>query len=204
MARLSLSLLGPFQVTLDGRPIADFKSNKVRALLAYLAAEADQPHPREVLAGLLWPDWPDRDALSNLRYTLSGLRRAIGDRSADPPLLLITRDAVQFNLASDYWLDATALAEIAALDTTQPATLDRFQQAAAWYQGGFMEGFSVSDSPPSRNGSWSSGNAWPGRRHRYSVVWQQPTSSATISNRPNAGSGGRSSWSPGTSRPTNN
>jgi hypothetical protein len=32
-----------------------FKSNKVRALLAYLAVEMDRPHRREVLAGLLWP-----------------------------------------------------------------------------------------------------------------------------------------------------
>ena len=30
-------LLGPFQATLDGRPIAGFRANKVRALLAYLA-----------------------------------------------------------------------------------------------------------------------------------------------------------------------
>ena len=39
MARLSLSLLGPFQVTLDGDPIIAFESDKVRALLAYLAGE---------------------------------------------------------------------------------------------------------------------------------------------------------------------
>ena len=36
MAHLSLSLLGPFQVTLAGEPVTSFESNKVRALLAYL------------------------------------------------------------------------------------------------------------------------------------------------------------------------
>ena len=40
MAHLSLSLLGPFQATLGKEPIAGFESNKVRALLAYLAVEA--------------------------------------------------------------------------------------------------------------------------------------------------------------------
>ncbi|PKO20769.1 MAG: hypothetical protein CVU38_18325 [Chloroflexi bacterium HGW-Chloroflexi-1] len=59
MVRLSLSLLGPFQVMLDGEPATGFESNKVKALLAYLAVEADRPHPRETLAGLLWPDYPE-------------------------------------------------------------------------------------------------------------------------------------------------
>jgi DNA-binding SARP family transcriptional activator len=81
MAHLALSLLGPFQASLDGEPVTDFESTKVRALLAYLAVEADRTHRRDVLAGLLWPEWPDRDALSNLRYALYNLRQVIGDRT---------------------------------------------------------------------------------------------------------------------------
>jgi DNA-binding SARP family transcriptional activator len=42
MARLSLSLLSPFQATLDGEPVTGFATNKARALLAYLAVEATQ------------------------------------------------------------------------------------------------------------------------------------------------------------------
>lgn len=53
MARLSLSLLGGFQATLDGERVIGFRSAKVRALLAYLAAEADRSHRRETLATLL-------------------------------------------------------------------------------------------------------------------------------------------------------
>ena len=56
MAELSLALLGPLQVTLDGAPITAFESDKVRALLTYLAVEADRPHRRDALAGLLWPE----------------------------------------------------------------------------------------------------------------------------------------------------
>jgi DNA-binding SARP family transcriptional activator/predicted ATPase len=132
---------------MDGQPVTGFKSNKVRALLAYLAVEADRPHRREVLAGLLWPDWPDRDALSNLRYALSNLRRVIGDRTAEPPFLLITRDTLQFNTASDYWLDVTAFTEMMEADKTHPSAIDQLQQAVALYRGSFLEGFSVGDSP---------------------------------------------------------
>jgi DNA-binding SARP family transcriptional activator/predicted ATPase len=143
MAHLSLSCLGSFQVTLEGQPVTDFKSNKVRALLAYLAVEADRPHRREVLAGLLWPDWPDRDALSNLRYTLSDLRRVIGDRTAEPPFLLVSRDTLQFNATSDHWLDVAAFS-----DSTTQKDLPGLEEAIILYQGSFLEGFSLGDSAP--------------------------------------------------------
>jgi predicted ATPase/DNA-binding SARP family transcriptional activator len=150
MAHLSLSLLGPFQVTRDGQPVTGFKSNKVRALLAYLVVEADRPHRREVLAGLLWPDWPDRDALSNLRYALSNLRRVIGDRTAEPPFLLISRDTIQFNTASDYWLDVAAFTDLTVLGDPSASSgqaLSGLEKAIALYRGSFLEGFSVGDSP---------------------------------------------------------
>jgi DNA-binding SARP family transcriptional activator len=47
MARLSISLLGSFQVTLDGEPVTTFESAKVRALLAFLAVEAGRAHRRD-------------------------------------------------------------------------------------------------------------------------------------------------------------
>jgi predicted ATPase/DNA-binding SARP family transcriptional activator len=147
MAHLSLTLLGSFQVTLDGQPVTGFKSNKVRALLAYLAVEADRPHRREVLAGLLWPDWPDRDAMSSLRYTLSDLRQAIGDREADPPYLLISRETLQFNQASGHWLDVAAFTELVAGDRGHPHITEHLAEAVGLVHGDFLEGFTVGDSP---------------------------------------------------------
>jgi DNA-binding SARP family transcriptional activator len=147
MAHLSLSLLGPFQATLDGQLVTGFESNKVRALLAYLAVEAGRPHPREVLAGLLWPDWPDQAALGNLRHILSNLRQAIRDHQADPPFLLITREAIQFNSASDTCLDVAMFTGLIAADTSGSLAIDRLRQAVALYRGSFLEGFSLSDSP---------------------------------------------------------
>jgi len=144
MAHLDISLLGPIQVTLDGQLITGFKSNKVRALLAYLAVEADKPHRRESLAGLLWPDWSEREALGNLRYTLSDLRRAIEDRAADPPFLIISRDSIQFNTASDHWLDVTSLTQSLESKT---ASIENQEKILDLYRGSFLEGFSLDDSP---------------------------------------------------------
>jgi DNA-binding SARP family transcriptional activator/predicted ATPase len=148
MAHLSLCLLGSFRVMLDGEPVTGFKSNKERALLAYLAVETDRPHRREVLAGLLWPDWPDRDALSNLRYALSNLRRVIGDAKAEHPFLLVTRDTLQFNRAGDYTLDVKMLAEAVEADKDLSPVVEQLQEAVRAYQGAFLEGFSLGDSAP--------------------------------------------------------
>ena len=73
MAHLELSCLGGFVARLDGQAIARFCSGKARALLAYLAVESDRPHPRETLAGLLWPDQSDATARANLRQALTNL-----------------------------------------------------------------------------------------------------------------------------------
>ncbi len=105
MAHLTLSVLGELQVLIDGVPISLFESDKVRALLAYLAVEADRSHRRETLVGLLWPDCSEGAARHNLRQALFNLRLALGDHTARPPYLLITRDAIRFNRESDYSLD---------------------------------------------------------------------------------------------------
>ena len=67
MTRLERNFLGPFEVMLDGDPVSGFVSDKVRALPAYLDVEGRQPHRREALAGVLWPDYPDSDALASVR-----------------------------------------------------------------------------------------------------------------------------------------
>ncbi len=106
MTRLALKLFGSLQVTLDGLSITDFATDKVRALLAYLAVEASQSHRRDALAGLLWPDQPQQNARQNLRQALAYLRSALHDReNEERPFILATRETIQFNPQSDYELD---------------------------------------------------------------------------------------------------
>src|SRR5512143_336358 len=105
MAHLTLGVLGAIQVTLADGETAKFRSDQTRALLAYLAVEADRPHRREALTGLLWPDEPEEAARHNLRQALVNLRKAIGDHTANPPYLLSTPDEIRFNPASNYTLD---------------------------------------------------------------------------------------------------
>ena len=54
MSGLRLYLLGGFEVREGEVPLIGFKTNKARALLAYLAMEGRRPQHREKLVGLLW------------------------------------------------------------------------------------------------------------------------------------------------------
>ena len=105
MPRLCLNLLGTFQAILDDAPITNFESDKVRALLAYLAVESDRPQRRETLAGLLWPDMGERDARTNLRQALANMRKVLGDREAAQPFIKVTRQTIQFNAGSQTRVD---------------------------------------------------------------------------------------------------
>jgi DNA-binding SARP family transcriptional activator len=140
---------------LDGEPAEGLNSDHLRALLAYLAVEGGREHAREALASLLWPERLDREALSALRYTLSKLRGALGDRRSPgdrqmpAPFLLVTRTSVQFNPASDHWLDVAEFPDLTGVGRGDhaPTDLSNLTRAAKLYRGPFLHGLSVGDSP---------------------------------------------------------
>lgn len=138
-ADVRVFLFGPFRAEQGGEPLTAFKSNKVRALLVYLATERQQAHHRDVLAGLLWPDSSTTSALALLRDALSNLRLLLGDRDTDTPCVEVTQDTLRFCLHDDVWLD------VAAFDTltrTAPE-VNALERAVALYRGDFLEGFSL-------------------------------------------------------------
>ncbi len=132
---LQLSLLGPFSASLDNQPLENFRTNKVQALLIYLAVERARPHRREALMALLWPDLPLESAQVNLRQTIYRLRQATGDRPT--PLLLTDRQSVSLHPQADLCLDVD---EFHAALTRDPA------QAVGLYRGDFLADFYLADS----------------------------------------------------------
>ncbi len=138
MARLSISLFGGFSISLDGSPVTSFDSNKVRALLAYLATETDRAHSRDQLAALLWPESPDQTARNNLRYALSNLRKTIGDVNALQPFLCISNRTVKLDLDQDLEVDVLTFSRQLA---GSPPALSNLEEAVRLYRGDFLEGF---------------------------------------------------------------
>jgi DNA-binding SARP family transcriptional activator/predicted ATPase len=79
MSRLSLYLLGPPRIDLDGEPI-QVDTRKAIALLAYIAINRER-HRRDALVNLLWPEYDQAHGRAAFRRTLSALRKAF----AQPP-----------------------------------------------------------------------------------------------------------------------
>ena len=104
MARLAISLLGSFSVTLQDRSQIAFATDKVRALLAYLAVESGRPHRREALAALFWPDRPEGMARNNLRQALFHLHQSLKDCQGVLGCLLLETTDVQLSPGCEYWL----------------------------------------------------------------------------------------------------
>jgi predicted ATPase len=132
-----------------------FEYDKVAALLSYVMVESASPISRQRLAGLLWPEVSDRVARQDLSQALYTLRKTIGDYAAVPAYLLITPQAIQFNVKSDHYLDVRDLRDSVRISRGHghPATpvcsecMDRLEAAVALYRGEFLEGFSLPDSP---------------------------------------------------------
>ena len=146
MTELSIRLLGPLEVTQNGEPLTGFESDKVRALLTYLVVETELTHRREKLVGLFWPDWSERAARANLRRALTNLRIVIGDHEETPPFLNISRQTIQFNTASDAWIDVTEFTKLLEFKDTQQQNISQLEEAVDLYRGSFLEGFSIADS----------------------------------------------------------
>jgi DNA-binding SARP family transcriptional activator/predicted ATPase len=130
--QLRLALLGKPKFERNGQPVPGLTSIKGQALLAYLAVTR-QPHSRSALAGLLWSDMPEEVARTNLRVTLSQLRKAVGD------VVIGARHSVEFNRHSNTWLDVEALENAASSGTDLAA-------AADLYRGDFLADFYVPEA----------------------------------------------------------
>ncbi len=140
MVTLSVHLFGHFQVFFAQQPLEGFKSDKARALLAYLVVEPNRPHARSTLAGLLWPDLPEESANANLRSVLSNLRKVLQTSEQDPsPILKIDRHSVQLNPQADIDCDLLEFQSLVAGGD--------LVQAAGLYNGRLLGGFSIGSAP---------------------------------------------------------
>jgi len=110
---LHVSLLGEQAITDDRAGSIRGRSSRVVALVAFLVLHAGSAQARQRIAGLLWPESTDAQALTNLRRELHHLRQILGD---EPSLVVTSRDLC--------WSDTkTCRVDVRAFDTERKAAL---------------------------------------------------------------------------------
>jgi DNA-binding SARP family transcriptional activator len=147
-AILQLTLLGPFQAELDGKPV-QFETRKAEALIAYLVV-GGQPVSRSSLTTLFWPEYDTERAYHNLRRVLWSCNKALGKG-----WLEASAETIELEREKGVHLDTQAFqAHLAGCQTHGHTPLEVCRDclaplgaAADLYRGEFMAGFTLADSP---------------------------------------------------------
>jgi DNA-binding SARP family transcriptional activator len=147
MPDLRLFVFGPPRLEWGRQPV-DLGLRKAVALLVYLVVRR-QPHSRDSLATMFWPDHGQSDGRARLRHALHRLNHAL------PNCLRVDPATIQVNPQAALWLDSEEYAERVATGlsptsseeapTTEP-TAD-LEAAVALYSDDFLAGFTLSDAP---------------------------------------------------------
>lgn len=106
-------------------------ARKAKALLAWLAVNPDQQHPREKLAAVLWPDSDEVQGRHSLRQALGELRKVIPE---DAGPLHATKEWIALDSTQ---IDVDVHAFNACLNRGDEEALE---QAIELYKGEFLEG----------------------------------------------------------------
>jgi DNA-binding SARP family transcriptional activator len=110
---LRVALLGRLEVRFGGELLSRWGGSKAQELFCFLVLFRGQAHPREELAGRLWPNRTAAESRPYLRRALWQVQAALsrtGDGTA-VPLVLAEAETVQVNPAFPLWLDVAVLEE---------------------------------------------------------------------------------------------
>jgi DNA-binding SARP family transcriptional activator len=147
VADLEVSLFGPPRIALNGIPLP-VERHKTLALLAYLAVTR-QPHGRDALAALLWPEESPGHGRAVLRNALLDLTHAIGrDRiAAEGDRVALREDAgLHVDVTHFSILIAGVRSHHDAPGRLCDYCLAALEEAADLYRADFLEGFTLRDT----------------------------------------------------------
>jgi DNA-binding SARP family transcriptional activator len=148
MSALRFQLFGKLLIQKDAQALIGLEARKEQELLCYLLVHPDRPHPREMLANLLWSDTSTEKSRKYLRQALWHLHSILKPaQPVDDEVLSAEHDWVQLNLNSDCWIDVIAF-ERAFADTqgVSGKSLDRnnaqlLKNAVELYKGDLLDGW---------------------------------------------------------------
>ena len=143
--QLSLYFLGPPQLYLNKEPVTANRRKAV-ALLTYLAVNGSK-QTRDSLSALLWPDYDQSKAFTNLRHTLWEIQQAIGEG-----WIIADRETIEVDPNADVSLDVHQFETLVAQSRAYAPRdisirIPLLSDAVKLYRNHFLTGFSLKDAP---------------------------------------------------------
>lgn len=105
MPALQVRLFGGFDIQFDGEPLAPIPSRIARSLLGYLIVKQERAHPRERLAAVFWPEFPDARGRRRLSHTLWQIQDALSELPTGATYVHATPDTLSFDHEPPSWID---------------------------------------------------------------------------------------------------
>jgi DNA-binding SARP family transcriptional activator len=138
MRRLTLRILGDFEVRDEAGRLVEVGAKKNRALLATLALAPSGSMRREQISRLLWSDRADDQGRSSLRQALAALRKDLAASGSEP--IVASEDRVRLDLLMAE-VDALAFRRLAA-----SADIEELRAASALYRGELLADVEIRDA----------------------------------------------------------
>lgn len=133
MSRLTVTLLGCFELTLGSGGARVLPTRKAEALLAYLAVKPGRRYSRDMLTTLLWGDREDAQARRSLRQAIYSLRKTLPDVAE--ALFVMHGGGIALNPEA---IDA----DVPRFERlVREATPKALEEAATLYRGDLLHGF---------------------------------------------------------------
>lgn len=142
---MEIRLLGGFEVHGDAPSETQFESQKVRALLAYLAVHEGRSFSRDRIGALLWSDADPEAARRNLRQALYNLRQSLHGLNG---ALRVDHQAVGLYARPGDRIDVVELlaAHRCGLPGDGHVAVAPLRRVADLYRGELLAGFHVRDA----------------------------------------------------------
>jgi DNA-binding SARP family transcriptional activator len=143
-ADISALILGPFELSVAGRPAVRWNSLKARAVFQYLLIHHGRPVRRDVLMELGWPGHTHTSARNNLNVALYSLRNTLkGPWHLEP---ILYRDGcyglnpdLRWWIDRDNFLSALNLAHQARISHYPRQAIHHYRAAVKLYRGQLFE-----------------------------------------------------------------
>jgi DNA-binding SARP family transcriptional activator len=150
---LAVRLLGVFELTIDGRRVADWRGQRTQSLMQFLAAHRHRNVPRDELIAAVWPDTDEDGGRHRLHQAVYELRRTLHAIDSGRSPVVCSGGGYQLDDQVTVWVDAEEFDDLgsaasrcfAARRTGEAIELG--QQALRLYRGDFLCQVTSADWP---------------------------------------------------------